>query len=84
MIPRFSARFGWEHGWKSCMANSKDWKSENVNMIELICKLEEKVATPPPPYPPFSGLSPLSSQRICTPGADLELIWGCYTDFGDT
>ena len=35
MIPGFSTRVGWERGWKSCMANSKDWRSENVNAIEL-------------------------------------------------
>ena len=37
MIPGFSIRLGWERGWKSCMANSKDWRSENVNAIELNC-----------------------------------------------
>ena len=35
MIPGFSTRLGWEGGWKSCMANSKDWRSKNVNAIEL-------------------------------------------------
>ena len=56
MIPGFSTRLGWERGWKSCMANSKDWRSENVNMmIELNCKVVKKVATPQPfqVYLPF-------------------------------
>ena len=38
MIPGFSTRLEWECGWKSCMANSKDWSSANVNVIELNCK----------------------------------------------
>ena len=68
MIPGFSTRLGWEHGWKSCMANSKDWRSENVNMIELNCKAVKKVATPHFYInPPFLGLSPLSSKNRRTP-----------------
>ena len=51
MIPGFSTRLGWERGWKSCMAKSKDRRSENVNVIELNCNVVKKVATPlPPPY----------------------------------
>ena len=73
MIPCFSARLRWKRGWKSCMANSKDWRSENVNMIGLNCNVVKKVATPPPPPPflhqppPLSGLSPLSSKQFRTP-----------------
>ena len=72
MIPGFSTRLGWEHGWKSCMANSKDWRSENVNAIELNRKVVKKVATPPPPFPhqpppSFSGLSSLSRKKFGTP-----------------
>ena len=76
MIARFSTRLGWECGWKCCMANSKDWRSENLNAIELSCEVVKKVATPPflhqpPPTPPlhcsFSGLSPHSSKTFCTP-----------------
>ena len=55
MIARFSTRLGWECGWKCCMANSKDWRSENLNAIELSCEVVKKVATPPflhqPPHP---------------------------------
>ena len=28
MIPSFSTRLGWERGWKSCVANSKNWRFE--------------------------------------------------------
>ena len=57
-----------ENGWKSCMTNWKDWRSENVNLIELNCKVVKKVATPHFCInPPFSGLSPLSSKKFCTP-----------------
>ena len=28
MIGGLSTRLGWEHGWKSCMANSKDWNAK--------------------------------------------------------
>ena len=46
IIPGFSTRLGWECGWKSCTADSKDWRSENVNVIELNCKVAKKVAAP--------------------------------------
>ena len=63
MIPGFSTRRGWERGWKSYMANSKDWRSKNVNAIKLNCNVVKKVATPPPPppptLPPFLHQSPL-------------------------
>ena len=39
MIPGFSKRLGWKRGLKSCMANSKEERSENVNAIELNCKV---------------------------------------------
>ena len=47
MIPGISTRLWWEPGWKSCMANSEDWRSKNVNVIELNCKVVKKVATSP-------------------------------------
>ena len=55
MIPGFSTRLGWERGLKSYIANSKDWRSKNLNVIELNCKVVTKVATPSPSqvYPPF-------------------------------
>ena len=74
MIPGFSTRLGWEHGWKCYIANSKDWRSENLNEIELNCEVVKKVATSPPHFyinPPFSGLSPHSSKRICTPSPQM-------------
>ena len=46
MTPGFSTRLWWECGWKSCMAYSKDWRSENINVIELNCKVVKKVAAP--------------------------------------
>ena len=61
MILGFSTKLGWGRGWKSCMANSKDWRSENVNAIELNCKVVKKVAT----APPFLHQPPLS--RFITP-----------------
>ena len=53
------------------MANSKTERSENVNAIELNCKVAKKLQ-PPPPFlhqrpPSFSGLSLLSSKKIHTP-----------------
>ena len=59
MVPGFSTRLGWECGWKSCMDNSKDWRSENVNAIELNCKVVKKVV-PPDFYinPPFRFIPP--------------------------
>ena len=58
----FGTRLWWEHEWYSCMANSKDWRSKKVNVVELNCKVVKKVATPhfyinPPLFkfiPPFS------------------------------
>ena len=44
---RFSTKLGWERGRKSCIANSKDWRSENVNAIELNCKVVKKLQSPP-------------------------------------
>ena len=29
LIPGFIRRLRWERGWKSCIANSKDWRFEN-------------------------------------------------------
>ena len=55
---RFSTKLEWEHGWKSCIANSKDWRSENVNAIELNCKVVKKLQ----PSPPL-----LSSKKFCIP-----------------
>ena len=56
------------------MANSKTERSENVNAIELNCKVAKKLQPPPPflhqPPPPFSGLSLLSSKKIHTPPSD--------------
>ena len=67
IITGFNTRLGWERGWKSCLANSKDWRSENVNAIELNCKAVKKVAIP---YfyinLPSSGLFLLSSKKVCT------------------
>ena len=57
MIPGFSTRLGWERGWKSCMANSKDWRSENVNMIELNCKVVKKSGNFVPPSDSIFGRS---------------------------
>ena len=83
MIPGFSTRRGWERGWergwKSCMANSKDWRPENVNAIEQNCKVVKKVATLPFLHqlsPPFSGLSPLSSKKNCTPPQVTQFLEG--------
>ena len=79
MIPGFSTRFGWERGWKSCMNNSKDWRPENVNVIELNCKVVKKVATlpflhHPPPSPPFLfRFIPCSSKEFCTP--QVTQVW---------
>ena len=72
MIPGFSTRPDERgRGWKSCMANSKDWRSDNVNMIERNCKVVKKVATPHFYInPPLSVLSPLSSKKIRTPSSD--------------
>ena len=72
MIPGFSTRLDErERGWKSCMVNSKDWRSENVNMTELNCKVVKKVATPPflhqPPfqvYPPFLAKNFIPSPQV--------------------
>ena len=75
----FSTRLGWKRGWKSCMADSKDWRSENVNAIKLNCKIVKKFATPlhfcinPPP--PFSGLSPLSTKKFRIPPSS-DTIFG--------
>ena len=72
MIPGFSTRLGWERGWKSCMANWKGWRSENVNAIKLNCKVVKKWQ-PPHFYinSPFSGLSPpLSSRKFRTRPCD--------------
>ena len=67
MIPGFSRRLWWEHGWNSCMGNSKDWRSKKVNVIELNCKVVKKVATPHFYInPPFSSLSLLSHKKIHT------------------
>ena len=48
---------------------SKDWRSANVNAIELNCKVVKKVTTQisTSTPPPFSALSPLSSKTFCTP-----------------
>ena len=47
---------------RSCMAKSKDWRSENANGIELNCKVVNIVATSPPspapPPPPNSTSTP--------------------------
>ena len=69
MIPGFSTRLWWEAGSKSCMINSKDWRSKNVNVIELNCKVVKKKWQPPPflHQTPFTSLSPLSSKRSHTP-----------------
>ena len=47
---------------------TQDWRSKNVNAIELNCKVVKKVATPHLYInPPFSGLSPFSSKKFHTP-----------------
>ena len=72
MIPGFSTRLGWESGWKSYMANSKDWRSENVYVIELNCKVVKKVATSPAPPslhhpPPFQVYLLFLAKTFVTP-----------------
>ena len=57
-MPGFGTRLGWERGRKSCMDNSNDWRSKNVNVIELNCKVVKKVA------------KALSSKNVCTPASD--------------
>ena len=49
------------------MANSKDRRSENVNVIELYCKVVKKVATPISTSTPVSCLFPLPSKNFHTP-----------------
>ena len=54
-------------------------KTENVNAIEQNCKVVKKVATAPflhQPSPPFSGLSPLSSKKNCTPPQVTQVLEG--------
>ena len=81
MIPGFSTRLGWERRWKSFMANSKDWRSENVNAPELNCKVVKKVATPPlpPPFvhqrPLFRSISPFK-QKISYPPQVTQFLEG--------
>ena len=76
MIPGFSTRLGWERGWRSFMANSKDWRSENVNMIELNCKVVKKwQPSPPPPIstsaPPFQVYPPILAKNFVPPNVIL-------------
>ena len=57
MIPGFSTSLGWKSKWKYYMANSKEWRSNNVNVIELNCKVVKKWQPPSqflhePPLPP--------------------------------
>ena len=68
IIPGFSTRLGWKRGWKSCMANSKDWRSENVNVIEWSCKIVKKVATSPFYIsPPFQVYLPFLAKEFSSP-----------------
>ena len=64
------------------MTNSKDWRSKNVNAIELNCKVVKTVVIPFHFYinPSFSGLSPLSSKTLHTPSSD-SIFERYYPDF---
>ena len=65
----FGTRLWWEHEWYSCMANSKDWRSKKVNVVELNCKVVKKVATPHfyinPPL--FKFIPPFSQKKFIPP-----------------
>ena len=83
MIPGFSTGLGWEREWESYMANSKEWRSEKVNAIELNCNVVKNVATPLPistsTPPTFSGLYPLSSKKFRTPFQVTQFMEGPTT-----
>ena len=90
MIARFSTRLGWECGWKCCMANSKDWRSENLNAIELSCEVVKKVATPPiststpPPHPstaPFQVYPPILAKHFVPPPPKWLNFWKDLSPF---
>ena len=57
--------------------------THRVNVIEL--ESNKTVATPPPPpfvhQPPFSGLCPLSSKKICTPPPSDSIFGRSYPTF---
>ena len=75
MIPGFSTRLGWERQWKSCMDNSQDWRSKNINVIELNCKVVKKSGNRPPPTPspiptstpPFQVYLPFLAKNFVPP-----------------
>ena len=91
IIPGFSTRLGWEHGWKSSMAQkTKDWKSntgtltfptKTVNMIDVIelnCKVVKNVATPPWPFPinpPFQIYPPFLAKNFVSPPSSSIFGW---------
>ena len=80
MIPGFSTRLGWERGWRYCMANSKDWRSKNVNVIELNCKVVKKwqppISTSIPPL--FFRFIPRFLQKILYPPPSDSIFWRSY------
>ena len=65
MILGFSTRLGWGREWKSCMANSKDWRSEKLNAIELNCNVVKKVTTPL-----FQVYTPFLAKNFVPPPSD--------------
>ena len=79
MIPGFSTRLGWERGWRSCTAhNSKDWRSENVNVIELNCKVVKKFVTPSisTANPPFQVYPHFLAKIFLPPSPPSNSIFG--------
>ena len=56
------------------MANSKDRRSENVNVIELYCKVVKKWQPPISASAPVSCLFPLPSKNFHTPSPQVTQL----------